>query len=530
MVRKFPKINEGLIRSIREAMKLFDDAEKKRNYVSSSGFISISFLLGTILAYLNLDLAGSIRFKGDETPSSVKGLYMRNFLVMSFLFTTTVTLASTPKMSKVQILLPESPRHKMLGKIELTNGFFGRTFHTIQLANLSNGRNSLSITKPDKVNDVDLSLDLIASDGLKASLVGSIDLDDTKFETKKIFLANDKLKRKYDCSRVIKASYDKDELTIDLSSFNSFADCLELPEKRDEVMARFKPLSQVMSKALSQELDGLLIPEDNEAVLFLQKKLEEVSKTSSVRNLRPKVYLVNSEEDKFYSLPTGEVYLFKGILEKTNSETALMSLLAREWAHIVSEDYLREAEKVVDNALTPMTFYIMSGKAEDQEKIFSEFLPKAVNAAMKADDFAFLNDRPAREQEADRLAGLYVAKSGYHPEGVLEFLTTLKEQTSSESNFVDRLKSAYGNYDERLKMMNYNIKFFYPDEKNWKMDSDEFVSIKDRLKEIPDGDTSKLKKLDEALNAKKEKFIVSFMEPMIKYLLEQEAKKKNTPK
>jgi septum formation protein len=151
----------------------------------------------------------------------------------------------------------------------------------------------------------------------------------------------------------------------------------------------------------------------NERAQRVLKKLVEVSDRRDV------VFFIKIIDDDIMnavSLPGGHIYLFRGLVEKLDSDDEIAGVIAHEMAHITA----RHAVKRIQAAYGAMIFEIAAVSAGGGGE------------AALALNTIFTAYSQADELEADRLAVKYSKMAGFDPHAITEVLRKLREHESKE--------------------------------------------------------------------------------------------------
>lgn len=151
----------------------------------------------------------------------------------------------------------------------------------------------------------------------------------------------------------------------------------------------------------------------NERAQRIMTRLVEVTDRKDV------VFFIKVIDDDIMnavSLPGGYIYLFRGLLEKMDSDDEIAGVVAHEMGHITA----RHAVKRIQAAYGAMVLEIAAVQAGGG------------NAAALALNTIFSSYSQADEFEADRLAVKYIRAAGYDPNAVVTVLRKLREHEVKE--------------------------------------------------------------------------------------------------
>lgn len=149
---------------------------------------------------------------------------------------------------------------------------------------------------------------------------------------------------------------------------------------------------------------------------------------------RYKVTILNSPTINAFALPTGQLYITRGLLGLANDEAELASVLAHEMAHVIAHHAAlreNEARRVAIDANAAVD------TASDSTGAI----------ALAKSKLAFANFSRAQEFEADEIGVGIAARAGYDVQGPVRFLTSmsrfagLRSASSSDPRSLDFLSS-----------------------------------------------------------------------------------------
>jgi predicted Zn-dependent protease len=129
--------------------------------------------------------------------------------------------------------------------------------------------------------------------------------------------------------------------------------------------------------------------------------------------------IIDSPDFNAFSMPGGYVLLTSGLFDQVRNESELAGVLAHEVAHVVRKHHIKALEKGLRNeALGEMQGYFSPGG----NGITGQFTQALMNAGRNM----FINGLDKNDEfEADRMAVVLAARSGYSPYGLGGVLQTL---------------------------------------------------------------------------------------------------------
>jgi len=151
---------------------------------------------------------------------------------------------------------------------------------------------------------------------------------------------------------------------------------------------------------------------------FIETTVERLVAASDRPDLHYKVTILNSQSVNAFALPTGQLYVTRGLIALANDDSELASVLAHEMGHVIAhhaelrEEHAREAElvsRVVSDVVTD---------------------PAAGALALAKSKLALASFSRNQEFEADAIGVRVAARAGYDPYGAVRFLTAMERNSN----------------------------------------------------------------------------------------------------
>ncbi len=152
------------------------------------------------------------------------------------------------------------------------------------------------------------------------------------------------------------------------------------------------------------------------------KLLNQFFEKSGFKSKYPvKIYYVKEELVNAFAVPGGGIFVYEGILDKTNQWQDLSGLLAHELSHVDQRHSLKGLSKNLSN------YFILSLITSDISGIAAIFID---NAAKLHD----LSNSRSYEKEADLLGFNKLIKANINPQGMVNLFTQMQKQEDSLTN------------------------------------------------------------------------------------------------
>ncbi|MDQ2954574.1 MAG: M48 family metalloprotease [Pseudomonadota bacterium] len=192
--------------------------------------------------------------------------------------------------------------------------------------------------------------------------------------------------------------------------------------------------------------------EDAALEAALNQTTERLVSSSERPDLHYKVTILNSPAVNAFALPTGQLYVTRGLLALANDNAELASVLSHEMAHVIArhaairEDQLRQAT-------------LVSRVASD---VLSD--PQMGALALAKSKIALASFSRAQEFEADGIGVGISSRAGFDPYGATRFLSSMERNAAlrassskSDPHLLDFL-SSHPSTPERVRNAQLNAR------------------------------------------------------------------------
>jgi beta-barrel assembly-enhancing protease len=249
-----------------------------------------------------------------------------------------------------------------------------------------------------------------------------------------------------------------------------------LVQNAGATVGSLRNISEAEEIQLGNNLAGIILgaaPLINDPVK--QRTINQLGSWLAMHSERPnlpwKFGIVESDDFNAFSTPGGIVLISKGLFDRMRSESELAGVLAHEIAHVVKKHHFDALQKDIGTSLlngiatqpsesaTPPD-KSLKAKALSAVRLARNTAAKALMVTSKLIDGGrtmFLRGLDKEDEyEADRMAVVIAARSGYSPYGLIGVLQTLSEEPSvgrfalmskthpKPIDRIDRLETAMG--------------------------------------------------------------------------------------
>jgi len=180
-----------------------------------------------------------------------------------------------------------------------------------------------------------------------------------------------------------------------------------------------KPPDEDMSPAALREHQRILAAyggayNDPRLQSMIEQTVDHLVAASERPDLHYKVTMLNSQSINAFALPTGQLYVTRGLVALANDESELASVLAHEMGHVIARHAAIREEQARQTALVNR---VVSDVISD---------PEEGALALAKSKLALASFSRAQEFEADAIGIGIASRAGYDPYGAVRFLTSME--------------------------------------------------------------------------------------------------------
>jgi predicted Zn-dependent protease len=194
------------------------------------------------------------------------------------------------------------------------------------------------------------------------------------------------------------------------------------PQVAAPAPAKAAPETPDMAPAALREHQRILaayggVYNDPKLQAMLEQTVERLVASSERPDLHYKVTMLNSQSINAFALPTGQLYVTRGLVALANDESELASVLAHEMGHVVARHAAIREEQAKQAALVGR---VVSDVISD---------PEVGALALAKSKLALASFSRAQEFEADAIGIGIASRAGYDPYGAVRFLTSMEHNS-----------------------------------------------------------------------------------------------------
>jgi predicted Zn-dependent protease len=223
-----------------------------------------------------------------------------------------------------------------------------------------------------------------------------------------------------------------------------------------------KQADSVMSPAVLREHQRILaayggVYNDPRLQAMIERTVERLVAASERPDLHYKVTMLNSPSVNAFALPTGQLYVTRGLIALADDDSELASVMAHEMGHVIARHAeIREEQARQADLVSRVVTDVVSD-------------PEAGAMALAKSKLALASFSRAQELEADAIGIGIAARAGYDPYGAVRFLTSMEhnsdlkpEQTSAINPAAPDFLSSHPATPERITNALANARQYRP--------------------------------------------------------------------
>jgi predicted Zn-dependent protease len=187
-------------------------------------------------------------------------------------------------------------------------------------------------------------------------------------------------------------------------------------------VAPVKPAETELPAAVQREHQRILaayggVYNDPRLQAMIEQTVERLVAASEKPDQHYRVTMLNSQSVNAFALPTGQIYVTRGLVALANDESELASVLAHEMGHVIARHAEQREEEARNADLASRTI----------TDVVSD--PEVGALALAKSKLKLVNFSRSQEFEADALGIGIAARAGYDPYGAVRFLTSMEHNS-----------------------------------------------------------------------------------------------------
>jgi predicted Zn-dependent protease len=226
-----------------------------------------------------------------------------------------------------------------------------------------------------------------------------------------------------------------------------------LPEPAKPQAAEFSPAAQREHQRILAAYNGPY--EDARLEALVNQTVEKLVAASDRPEQRYRITILNSPAINAFALPSGQLYVTRGLIALANDSSELASVLSHEMAHVIASHAAIREDKARQVALV--------------SRVVNDLLTDSEQGALALakSKITLASFSRAQEFEADGIGVRIAARAGYDPYGAVRFLSSMGRsadfKSASQANIDPRAPdflSSHPATPERVKNAQNNARQF----------------------------------------------------------------------
>ena len=194
--------------------------------------------------------------------------------------------------------------------------------------------------------------------------------------------------------------------------------CLTASEPQRKVTLPEPPKQAELAPAVAREHQRILAAysgayQDARLEGLLKQTVDRLVAASERPDQRYRITVLNSPAVNAFALPTGQLYVTRGLIALANDSSELASVLAHEMAHVIAQHAEIREDRARQVALVKNVF----------DSLGSD--PEMGALALAKSKIALATFSRTQEFEADGIGVAIATRAGYDPYGATRFLTSM---------------------------------------------------------------------------------------------------------
>lgn len=218
-------------------------------------------------------------------------------------------------------------------------------------------------------------------------------------------------------------------------------------------------------------------------VHYVEDLVTRIARASDMPNLDFTVTVIDADVMNAFAVPGGYIFVYRGLIEQTETEAELAGVIAHEIAHVTS----RHGTEGVTSAINKVVLATLVGEYASKElKGKKPWLRELAQiTVMGGTQFWIIGGTRKREAEADFLGAQYAYRAGFDPHGIATLFERWSQQRGKEQTRLDQLFSDHPNDMARVQHVAETAGFFLPPRGDLIVSSESYHAVKAHLKQLP---------------------------------------------
>ncbi len=173
-------------------------------------------------------------------------------------------------------------------------------------------------------------------------------------------------------------------------------------------------IGEKIARSIEKNPDIILDP-DPLMTERLKRIGESIASVSDRKEVNYTFTVIDEDDVNAFALPGGYIFIFRGLIEKVESDDELASVVAHEIAHVVARHSIKRLQGGIGYNILQILMVATNTSRRDARNIDAAFGQLVMSYS--------------REDEAlaDRLAIKYLKDAGYNPMAMIDFLEKLQK-------------------------------------------------------------------------------------------------------
>jgi len=215
---------------------------------------------------------------------------------------------------------------------------------------------------------------------------------------------------------------------------------------------------------------------DARVTSYVRNLVNRIGKASDMPDLEYNVTVIDADVLNAFAVPGGYLWVYRGLIENTETEAELVGVLAHEIAHITS----RHGTEGMTSTINKMVLGTVLGEVAASQTKDDKTAALVQNILAGGTQAWIIGGTRKAEAEADRLGAQYAWRAGYDPDG----MATLFQRWSTKKGNQTRLDEFFSDHPNdltRVANVRRDIGYFLPTGKKLITSSRAYTDIKRRL-------------------------------------------------
>ncbi len=222
---------------------------------------------------------------------------------------------------------------------------------------------------------------------------------------------------------------------------------------------------------------------DRRVNAYVKNMVDRIVSASDMPDLDFQVTVIDADVVNAFAVPGGYIFVYRGLIESTETEAELAGVIAHEIAHVTG----RHGTEGMTSAISKLSLGLIAAEVAASQMKENQAVVRDLTQSLilAGTQFWVIGGTRKREAEADQLGAQYAYRAGYDPKGIATLFERWAEKRGKPQTRLDQFFSDHPNDRARANGVRRDVGYFMVPKPGLTVSSSQYKAIKKRLKQLP---------------------------------------------